>query len=129
MTIAVLYIDDEMYHLEIAKTFLERSGECEVDTASSGKEALEKMKGKVYDAVVSDYMMPDMDGISLLKTVRKRHGLIPFIIYTGKGKEDVVIEALNNGADYYLRKGDSPTAVFTELERRIREAVQSRWAE
>ena len=56
MTIAVLYIDDEMYHLEIAKTFLERSGECEVDTASSGKEALEKMKGKVYDAVVSDYV-------------------------------------------------------------------------
>ena len=66
----------------------------------------------MYDAIISDYQIPDMDGIEFLKKVRSSGNSIPFIIFTGKGREEVVIEALNAGADFYLQKGGgTPFAV------------------
>ncbi len=53
--------------------------------------------------------MAGMDGITFLKHIHSEFGDIPFIIFTGKGREDVVIAALNNGADYYINKGIDPT--------------------
>ncbi|MFA5222426.1 MAG: response regulator, partial [Methanoregula sp.] len=75
----VLYIDDEPDLLDVGKTFLEETGEFRVDSALSahiGQEMLERTK---YDAVVCDYQMPGMDGISLLKTLRSKSNTIPFI--------------------------------------------------
>ena len=92
------------YLLEIGKIFIEQSGDAQVDTALSGKEAMSLMATKVYDAVISDYQMPEINGIELLKMVRDQHKGIPFILFTGKGREEVVIEALNNGADFYYRR-------------------------
>ena len=83
----------------------------------------------VYDAVVSDYEMPEMNGIELLKMLRANGSEIPFIIYTGRGREEVVIEALNEGADYYLQKGGKPRPVFTELTHKITQAVTKRQTE
>ncbi len=54
---------------------------------------------------------------------------MPFILFTGKGGEEVAIEALNAGADFYIRKGDSPRAQFAELETKIRSAVARRQSE
>jgi PAS domain S-box-containing protein len=71
-------------------------------------------------------MMPGMDGIAFLKEVRRRYGDIPFILFTGRGREEVVIEAINNGADFYLQKGGNPTAQFAELSHKIRIAVEGR---
>jgi signal transduction histidine kinase len=68
--------------------------------------------------------MPEMDGITLLKQIRARTRDLPFILFTGKGREEVVIEALNNGADFYLQKGGDPKAQFTELEHKIRQAIR-----
>jgi len=79
-----------------------------------------------YDAIVSDYQMPEMDGIEFLKTVRGSGSDMPFIIFTGKGREDVVIEAINNGADFYLQKGGNPKAQFAELSHKIKHAVRER---
>ena len=87
------------------------------------------LEGGVYDAVVSDYEMPEMNGIELLKTLRGKGSEIPFIIYTGRGREEVVIEALNEGADYYLQKGGKPRPVFTELVHKISQAVTKRQTE
>ena len=56
--------------------------------------------------------MPVMDGISLLKSIRQRDGDIPFILFTGRGREEVVIDALNNGADFYIQKGGDIKAQF-----------------
>jgi len=81
-----------------------------------------------YDAIISDFQMPEIDGITLLKEIRASGNTIPFIIFTGRGREDVVIEALNNGADHYIQKGGNPDAQFTELAHSIRRSVERRHA-
>jgi PAS domain S-box-containing protein len=70
-----------------------------------------------------------MDGIAFLKTVRASGNTIPFILFTGRGREEVAIQALNEGADFYLQKGGEPISQFTELEHQIRLAVNQRRAE
>ncbi|MDO8841739.1 response regulator [Methanocalculus sp.] len=103
--INLLYVDDEPGLLEIGRLFLQKDSDINVDTAESAEIALESMKTMSYDAIVSDYQMPGMDGLAFLKAVRSSGDSIPFIIFTGKGREEVVIEALNQGADFYLQKG------------------------
>ncbi|MGC9435906.1 MAG: response regulator [Methanomicrobiales archaeon] len=104
----ILIVDDEPLLLDLTKTYLEKTGGFTVDTAASAREALEMMETTTYDAIISDYEMPEMDGIGFLKTVRGSGSDLPFIIFTGRGREDVVIEALNAGADFYLQKGGQP---------------------
>jgi PAS domain S-box-containing protein len=127
--ISVLYVDDEPALLDVGKLFLERQGEISVDTADSASHALAILKEKKYDAIVSDYQMPGMDGIGFLKELRHRNDFTPFIIFTGRGREEVVIEALNCGADFYLQKGGEPDPQFTELAHKIVQAVKRRRAE
>ncbi|MFA4862030.1 PAS domain S-box protein [Methanoregula sp.] len=128
-TIRILYVDDDRDLLDIGKLFLEEDKGFSVDCVLSGKDALAHIRSEHYDAVVSDYQMPKMDGITLLKTVRAEFRTLPFILFTGKGREEVVIEALNNGADFYLQKGGDPESQFAELSHKIRQAVQQRRAE
>jgi CheY-like chemotaxis protein len=68
--ISVLYVDDEEVLLELGKLFLEKSGQFRVDTVTSVHEAFRLMKSSSYEAIVSDYQMPDMDGIAFLKAIR-----------------------------------------------------------
>ncbi|MCK4269020.1 MAG: PAS domain S-box protein, partial [Methanogenium sp.] len=127
--ISVLYVDDEPELLKITKIFLEKKNHFNVDTALSAKEAFEQIKTKSFDAIISDYEMPEMDGIEFLKKLRAGGSEIPFIIFTGKGREDVVIDAINSGADFYLQKGGKPTAQFAELTHKIEQSVKSRQSE
>lgn len=122
----VLYVDDEPVLLEIVKIFLEKTKEFTIDVTTSVNDVLKSEKLKSYDAIVSDYQMPGMDGISFLKYVHTEFGDIPFIIFTGKGKEEVVIAALNNGADFYITKGSDPRFQFDELANNIKKAVKRR---
>ncbi|MDD1687728.1 PAS domain S-box protein [Methanoregula sp.] len=128
-TITALYVDDEPDLLEIARIFLEKTGDLTIDTCSSPLDAMEKLRSVRYDAIISDYQMPEMDGITFLKTVRSNVGPIPFILFTGRGREEVVIQAINHGADFYLQKGGDPKAQFAELAHKIRQAVQQKRAE
>lgn len=125
--IRVLLVDDEEDLLDIGQAYLVRSG-IDVETASSGRSALDIMDLHPFDAVVSDYQMPRMDGIQLLQEVRSRFGNMPFILFTGRGREDVVIQALDGGADSYLQKGGAPDPQFTELAHRVHQAVERRKA-
>ncbi|MCK9591028.1 MAG: PAS domain S-box protein [Methanoregula sp.] len=125
----VLYVDDEPALLEIAKLFLEETNEFVVDIKTSAQQGLDLLKDHSFEAIISDYQMPEMDGIAFLKEVRERFGDIPFILFTGRGREEVVIEAINNGADFYLQKGGDPTVQFAELAHKIRQAVARRQAE
>ncbi|MFA5236909.1 MAG: response regulator [Methanoregula sp.] len=126
--ISALYVDDEPALLDLGKIFLERAGDIQVDTALSAPEALIKIQSTSYDVIISDYQMPVMDGLAFLRRIRSEYPVLPFIIFTGKGREDVVIEALNSGADHYIQKGGDPKAQFAELSHTIRRAVERKHA-
>jgi PAS domain S-box-containing protein len=119
----ILYVDDERPLLDIGKFFLEKSGFV-VKTADSAIKALELLKTTHFDVIVSDYKMPEMDGIEFLKIVRRDHPPIPFIIFTGKGREEVVIQVFENGANSYIQKGGDPKSQFAELNHKIHTAIQ-----
>ncbi len=127
--IRVLYVDDEPALLENGKVFLEKGGAFTVDTVLSGRQAMEHLKTGHYDAIVSDYQMPEMDGIAFLKQLKASGNTTPFIIFTGRGREVVVIEAFNECADFYLQKGGEPESQFAELSNKIRYAVTRKRAE
>jgi PAS domain S-box-containing protein len=122
--IKIIYLDDEPDLLEVGKLFLELDGEFKVHATSSHQEALQMVVDQDCDAVLSDYQMPGMNGIEFLKRVRSLDKDIPFIIFTGRGREEVVIEALNFGADFYLQKGGNPTPQFKELANALHKLVE-----
>ena len=127
--LSILYVDDEPDLLEIGKLFLEESGVYTIDTSISAADALIRLEQKKFDAIISDYQMPGMDGIKFLQVLRNRGDKIPFIIFTGRGREEVIIEALNSGVDFYLQKGGDPKAQFAELKNIIGKAVRQKSAD
>jgi len=127
--IQVLAVDDERDLCALTKQFLEMSKDFFVDTANSVQEALAKLSANHFDAIVSDYQMPGEDGIHFLKSLRSIGDRTPFILFTGKGREEVIIEALNNGADSYLQKGFDPVSQYAELRHRIQSLVGRHQAE
>lgn len=125
--VVILYVDDDPDLLEIGKIFLESRVDIQVETLSSARLALQRLgRTQHYDAILSDYQMPDMDGIEFLKEVRRQYGEIPFILFTGKGREEIAIRAINNGADFYVQKGGEAESQFAELAHHIRAAIERR---
>ncbi|MDD1720109.1 MAG: response regulator [Methanoregulaceae archaeon] len=124
--VRVLLAEDDVQIQDLTRRFLEIDRNLQTEVVTSAEEALERLGSRDFDAVVSDYEMPGMDGISFLKAVRESGSSIPFIIFTGKGTEQVAIEALNNGADFYLRKDGDPKTLFTQLRNMILHAVEQR---
>jgi PAS domain S-box-containing protein len=127
--ISVIYVDDEPGLLELGKLFLEKDGRFSVETVTSARQALDILRSRHFDAIISDYQMPGMDGIALLKEARSSGITLPFIIFTGRGREEIVIQALNEGADFYLQKGGEPVSQFMELAHKVEKAVMQRRAE
>ncbi|EHQ36123.1 PAS domain S-box protein [Methanoplanus limicola] len=124
--ISLLYVDDEPMLLDVGKIYIERFGNFSVTTALDAKEGLNLSNEQNFDCIISDYQMPGMDGIEFLKHFRQNDNITPFIIFTGRGREEVVINAINNGADFYVQKGGEPKSQFTELLYKVRHAVKAR---
>jgi PAS domain S-box-containing protein len=128
LKIRVLHVDDELGLLKVAKQCLELQGPFHVDTAGSVEEALNKLKEKEYDAVVSDYVMPGKDGLEFLEVLRKSGSTIPFVMFTGKGREEVAVKAWSLGADHYVNRTGDPGTIYCELAHNIRQAVEKKRA-
>ena len=123
--ISVLYVDDEEILLQAGSRYItHRYPEISVETVPSAREALEMLAKTDYDAIISDYQMPETNGIEFLKILREAGNDIPFVIFTGRGREEVVIEAINSGVDFYLQKGRDPKSQYAELIHKVRSAVR-----
>ena len=118
--ILVLHVDDDPSILEISKLMLQELGNFVIHNVCNVDEALKKLSNsRRYDVVVSDYEMPQKDGLEFLKIIKEKKIEIPFILFTGKGREDVAIKALNLGADGYINKQGNPETVYGELSHEI----------
>jgi FOG: CheY-like receiver len=117
MTYTILFVDESEALLHMGKPFLEMSGMLAVDTALSGIQAREKLRGRRYDGILSDYGMSPINGIMLLEQVRAELSEIPFILFSSDFSGDVSERAYSSGADFCVRKGGNPQERFSELER------------
>ncbi len=120
----VLHVDNDNCFLEITKRILESDGRIEVDSTLSVEEAFAKLRKQTYHVIVSDYEMPNEDGLQFLRRFKNENQEIPFIIFTGKGKEEVVIKALNLGAFRYINKHGDTETVYAELSNSIKQAAE-----
>ena len=125
----VLLIDDDKDFTELAVRFLREGCIDSIDAVNSGKEALVRLEANEYDVILCDYRMPEMNGIELLKEVRSRDIHAPFVLLTGKGMDDAVIEALDAGADLHVEKSEDLRAQFAELSVVIRNLACQKRAE
>ncbi|RKS82579.1 PAS/PAC sensor hybrid histidine kinase [Haloarcula quadrata] len=124
-TICILHVDDEPGFADMAATFLEREDDrVDVQTATSATAGLEILADNDIDCVVSDYDMPERNGIQFLEAVREEYGSLPFILYTGKGSEEIASDAISAGVTDYLQK-ESGTDQYAVLANRITNAVES----
>ena len=121
--IRVLHVDDEPEFGDMVAEFLEREdAQLDVTTVTSAAAGIERLDGAQFDCVVSDYDMPDQNGLQLFESVRDSHPDLPFILFTGKGSEDVASDAISAGVDDYLQK-QGGTGQYTLLAHRITNAV------
>jgi PAS domain S-box-containing protein len=118
--IRVLHVDDDPLLEEITKLMLmDLDSSFEIDSVNCVDGALKKLSTDTFDVVISDYEMPQKDGLEFLTELREQNNQIPFILFTGKGREEVVIKALNLGADAYHNKQGEPETVYRELSHSI----------
>lgn len=127
--ISVLHVDDDPSLLDLTKEFLERENDSfSIETATKADDALDQIDDRSPDCIVSDYDMPQMNGLEFLITVRERYPDLPFILFTGRGSEEVASDAISAGVTDYLRKG-SGTNQYELLANRITNAVNQFRAE
>jgi PAS domain S-box-containing protein len=105
-SIEILHVDDDPAFLDLTESFLENElGEVEITTVNGPDGVLDTLDEGSFHCVVSDYEMPGTDGLELLDAVREHYSDLPFILYTGKGSEEIAAQAINAGVTGYLQKG------------------------
>jgi len=124
----ILLVDDEEIVLNATREYLTRYYSFQVDIAESVEQALDKISAGTYDVIIADYEMEKMSGLDLLSAIRQRGDQTPFIVFTGKGREEVVIASFELGADGYVQKGGEIRAQFAELAQKVRTVVQGKRA-
>lgn len=121
--ISILCVDDDELFLDVIKQWLEREPGFSVTTAQNSADALERLDAEYFDVIISDYAMPEMDGLSLLKEVRARGCQSLFVMMTAKRLAHIAIDAINCGADYYIQKGSDTSQEMAKLINFIKNGV------
>lgn len=127
--IRVLHVDDDPVFARLAETSLDETDDgIEVRSENDPTAVLERLSNEDVECVVSDYQMPELDGLALLERVREEHPILPFILFTGQGSETVASRAISAGVTDYVSK-DGGIEQFELLANRIRGAVEQRRTE
>jgi len=120
----VLFVDDNTELLDVTRLFLKRINDViQLETCISVEEAYLKMEEKTFEIIVSDYQLPNKTGIQFLRELREQGNNIPFIFFTGKGKEEIAAEALRLGAVRYIQKAGDSMSQFIILAQAIEQEV------
>lgn len=128
-SIRALHVDDDAAFAEMVSTFLERErDDIQITTETSVEDGMQALHDNDIDCVISDYEMPGQDGLDFLELVREDYPDLPFILFTGKGDEEIASEAVSAGVTDYLQKGTG-TEQYTVLANRVENLAEKYWAE
>ncbi|AEN07606.1 response regulator receiver protein (plasmid) [halophilic archaeon DL31] len=127
-SIDILHVDDDPMFTDLVKTYLEKlSGRFTIHTETNPRAGIERVENEPVDCIVSDYQMPEMDGLSVLECIREDYPNLPFILFTGRGSEEIASEAIQAGVTDYLQKDG--TEKYELLANRIENAVDKEQSE
>ncbi len=123
--ISILLIDDEPALLELGAIFLQRSGDIMVTTAGSAQEVAAMLEKAQFDAIVTDYIMPGVEGAALIRELRGHSESVPLIVLSGRSRDEIAADCISAGADAVLQKGGDPVVQYGDLRRLISGHLQS----
>jgi len=123
--ISLLHVDSDTALQAALKQYLESNGGISVESIHSANEALDLLRAKQFDIIVSEYQLPAMDGRAFLEELRRTRKIsTPVIFFAKKAGNTVVINALNAGATFFVLKGRDPKKEFMLLKHYINQALQ-----
>ena len=112
----ILIVDDSAVDRKLTGSLLAKFPAVQVTYAVDGADALTKMEQASNDVVLTDLIMPNMDGLTLVERIRQRFPLIPAVLMTSRGTEDLAVKALQQGAASYVPKGSLPHEIWETLQ-------------
>ena len=114
----VLVVDDQSSVRALTRMTLEQIGISQVHEAENGRKAMEMASSQPIDLIISDFNMPEMDGLHLLRTVRGDPVVkkLPFILLTGRGDRDLVVKAAQAGANNFVVKPFTAATLREKIE-------------
>lgn len=126
MATSILVVDDSHVERVLVEGLLCKNPEYRVQLAANGREALEAVRTSTPDLVVTDLVMPEMNGLELVRTMRRRHPAIPVILMTAFGDESIAVQALEAGAASYVPKAEKAERMMSAVERVMESAMANR---
>ncbi len=126
MTTNILVVDDSHVERLLVEGLLRKNADFRVEHAENGKEALDRLAVRPADVVVTDLVMPDMDGLELVRAARRGHPEIPVILMTAYGDETIAVEALEAGAASYVPKSQRAERLLATVNRVVERAATDR---
>lgn len=115
----VLIVDDSSAMLRVIKMTLNEIGLQDIDMAMNGKEAIDKFQQNNYDLILTDWNMPEMNGINFVKRVRESNDKVYIVMVTTECKKEQVVEALEAGVDNYVTKPFSKKRIQKIIEEEV----------
>ncbi len=117
--IRILVVDDMSTMRRIIRTILNQLGYSNIEEAENGKQALAKLKKEKFDFVITDWNMPEMDGLALVEAIRNDEELkhLPVLMVTAEAKKENVMKALKAGVNNYIVKPFTPEVLKEKMEK------------
>jgi CheY-like chemotaxis protein len=113
--LSILLVDDDPAILEMLVQIAKRSRDIRISPARSAKEGLRLLSEQSFDVIITDFTMPEMDGIAFIRKLRSENDLTPVILYSDAQDDRGAAETLNSGGNYFLKKGRDPRMQFHEM--------------